>query len=238
MELSLRMKQVADMVEPCRMIADVGCDHGYVSIYLIDQGIAEGAIAMDIRPGPLSRARENVARKGLQNRIQCRLSDGLESLKDGEADTVIIAGMGGPLMIGIIDRGMKRGQKIKTLVLQPQSEIPEVRRYLHSVGYELVQEHMLYEDGKYYTVMKAIKQEPVSWKPVEYEYGKCLLKEQSEVLYQYLRKEYQQLLDLRSELQKQNTEKAQKRFQELSVQLEWNGEAQKYYEVTNDYELV
>lgn len=238
MELSLRMKQVADMVEPCRVIADVGCDHGYVSIYLIEQDIAESAIAMDIRPGPLARARENVARKGMQNQIQCRLSDGLEGLNIGEADTIIIAGMGGPLMIGILERGLAKGQRINTLVLQPQSEIPEVRRYLHSVGYELVQEHMLYEDGKYYTVMKAKQQRPVLWNPVEYEYGKYLLKERSEVLYQYLRKEHQQLMDLKAKLKKQNTEKAQKRFQELSVCLEWNREAQKYYEVTNNYELV
>lgn len=238
MELSLRMKQVADMVEPCHIVADVGCDHGYVSIYLVQQGIAENAIAMDVHPGPLSRARENVVRKRLQNRIQCRLSDGLEALKDGEADTVVIAGMGGPLMTGIIERGIKRGLKIKTFVLQPQSEIPGVRRYLHSVGYELVREHMLYEDGKYYTIMKAKEQKPEVWNPVEYEYGKYLLREQSTVLYQYLRKEYQQLTDLKVKLEEQNTEKAQKRFQELSVCLEWNGEAQKYYEVTNDYELV
>ncbi|MCM1495789.1 MAG: class I SAM-dependent methyltransferase [Bacteroides sp.] len=238
MELSVRMKQVAALVEPCRVVADVGCDHGYVSIYLVEQGIAERAIAMDIRSGPLSRAREHVAGKGLQNRIQCRLSDGLEGLKIGEADTVVAAGMGGPLMIRIIDQGIKQGQRIPTFVLQPQSEISEVRRYLHSVGYELVQEHMLYEDGKYYTVMKAKQQKPMVWKPVEYAYGKGLLRECSPVLYEYLRKEYRQLTALREKLQGQDTEKAQKRLRELDVCLEWNREAQRYYEVKKDDELV
>lgn len=238
MELSLRMKQVAGMVDPCQVVADIGCDHGYISIYLVEQGIAGHVIAMDVRTGPLSKAREHIMKKGLTDQIQCRLSDGMEGLEVGEADTVIAAGMGGPLIIRILERGIEKGQKIKTFVLQPQSEIPEVRRYLHRIGYEIVQEHMLYEDGKYYTVIKAGRQEPVRWEEVGYRYGKLLLEEQSPVLYQYLQKEYQQMADLMKELQRQNTEKAKKRFRELALCLEWNREAQEYYETTNNYELV
>lgn len=238
MELSFRMKQVADMVEPCHTAADIGCDHGYVSIYLIEQGIVERMIAMDVRSGPLSRARANVCQKQMQERIQCRLSDGLDGLEAGEADTIVIAGMGGPLMIGILERGTEKRLGTETLVLQPQSDIPEVRRYLHRIGYEPVQEEMLCEDGKYYTVIKAKRQEPRKWNAMEYQYGKCLLEKRSQVLYQYLKKEYQQLEKLMEELQQQKTDKTRERVRELSVRWTWNREAQECYEIENNHELA
>ena len=90
MELSKRLKTIADMVPPGARLADVGTDHGHLPIYLISQGMAAGAVAMDIREGPLSRAREAIARYGLSGRIETRRGDGLESLQSGEADTVVI----------------------------------------------------------------------------------------------------------------------------------------------------
>lgn len=160
--LSLRMQQVADFVIPCRTAADVGCDHGYVSIYLLQHGIAERVIAMDVRRGPLSRAEQNRDAAKLQESMECRLSDGLDRLNPGEADVIIIAGMGGPLMIDILERGRKKGALAKQLVLQPQSDIPAVRRYLHKTGYAIVREAFLKEEGKYYTVFQA-EIVPAAW---------------------------------------------------------------------------
>ena len=94
MQLSIRMQAVADMVTPGGRIADIGTDHGYVPIYLVEQNKTDHAIAMDVRKGPLARAGENIVRFGCSDRIETRLSDGLAMLKPGEADTVIIAGMG------------------------------------------------------------------------------------------------------------------------------------------------
>ena len=91
MQLSIRMQAVADMVTPGGKVADVGTDHGYVPIYLIEQNKAFHAIAMDVRKGPLARAGENIVRFGCSGRIETRLSDGLERLEPNEADTVIIA---------------------------------------------------------------------------------------------------------------------------------------------------
>ena len=114
--------------------ADVGCDHGYVSIYLIRQQIAEHVIAMDVREGPLARARQNVEREGLTAYIQTRLSDGLKELSGGEAETVICAGMGGRLIVRILSEGGIREKGIRQLVLQPQSEIAFVRHALYEHG--------------------------------------------------------------------------------------------------------
>lgn len=232
MELSLRMKQVADMVEPCHVAADIGCDHGYVSIYLIEQGLAEHVIAMDVRTGPLSRAEQNVKQKHLQTKIQCRLSDGLEKLAPGEADTIVIAGMGGPLMVRILEQGADKRLGNETLILQPQSDIPAVRQYLHRIGYAIEEEGMLQEDGKYYTIMKAKNGESCreKWSQAEYQYGKYLLEQKSAVLKQYLVQEEALLKELQEKLTRQQTPKTQERLEEIKEQLTWNQEAQKAYE--------
>ncbi len=248
MGLSLRMQRVADMVEPCERAADIGCDHGYVSIYLVEQGIADHVLAMDVRKGPLSRAEANIRQKQLQTRIECRLSDGLERLQPGEADTILLAGMGGPLMIDILTKGSNKRLGTETLIVQPQSDIPEVRRYLHRIGYEITAEDMLQEDGKYYTVMKAKPSASDTatdtdtdtdkpWSEAEEQYGKLLLEKQSPVLKQYLEREERQLTQLQEQLNHQATEKANQRLAELQELLKWNREAQGYYEIKKHHEL-
>ncbi|MBE5829637.1 MAG: SAM-dependent methyltransferase [Butyrivibrio sp.] len=133
--------------------ADVGCDHGYVSMYLVLAGISKSAIAMDLRKGPLSSAASNVAEFGIADKVQVRLSDGLLGLKAGEADSLVIAGMGGKLMLSILEKRDITALGIEAGVLQPQSDIPEFRGYMRGRGFEIVDEHMVFEDGKYYFPM-------------------------------------------------------------------------------------
>ena len=94
MELSKRMKNNACLVDQGSMAADIGCDHGYVSIFLVQERKCKKVIAMDIGKGPLSQAQKNIEAAGLQDKIQCRLSNGMEKLTPGEVDTVLVAGMG------------------------------------------------------------------------------------------------------------------------------------------------
>ena len=131
MQLSIRMQAVADMVTPGGRIADIGTDHGYVPIYLVEQNKADHAIAMDVRKGQMARAGENIVRFGCSDRIESGLSDGLAMLNPGEADTVIIAGMGGVLTIRILERGPKVLQSVSECILQPQSDLDKVRQFLH-----------------------------------------------------------------------------------------------------------
>lgn len=133
--------------------ADVGCDHGYISMYLVLRGISDRAIAMDLRQGPLSSAKGNVAEFGISDRVSLRLSDGLGELNKGEADSLVIAGMGGKLMISILEKKDIPSLGIRTGVLQPQSDLSEFRTYLRERGYEIVNEGMVFEDGKYYFPM-------------------------------------------------------------------------------------
>ena len=154
MQLSERLSSVASMVTSGNCLADVGTDHGYVPIYLYERNIIPRAIAMDVNKGPLERARLHIAEYGYQNNIETRLSDGLAALKAGEADSVTIAGMGGPLIIRILSAYPEVTASLKELILQPQSEISEVRAWLCEQNYEIVEEHMVFEDGKYYSMSK------------------------------------------------------------------------------------
>jgi tRNA (adenine22-N1)-methyltransferase len=193
-ELSKRMKVVADMVEPCQCVADIGCDHAFVSIYLAANHVASHVIASDVRPGPIEIARRNVGEWGLSDVIDIRLNDGLNGIKPGEADTIIIAGMGGMLMIDILSKNKEVASASRTLVLQPQSDIEKVRRYVISCGYIITDEDMIIDMGKYYNILKVEILETnfthidnsLEYNDIEYRYGRILLQKKNEVLKEYL----------------------------------------------------
>ena len=154
--LSARMEALAKLVTPGICLCDVGCDHGFVSIALVQRGICPKVFAMDVRPGPLERAREHIREHGLEEYIETRLSDGLSALRTGEAQGMLCAGMGGRLMMRILREGGEKLQAMEELILQPQSELREFRIFLRERGYVTVAENMVYEDGKYYPMMKAV----------------------------------------------------------------------------------
>lgn len=157
MRLSKRLETVASFVGEGSRIADVGTDHGYIPIVLTERRKAAGAIAMDIGFGPLQRAVEHIRERGLEERIETRLSDGVQGLAPGEADTVIIAGMGGELVIHILEGGAHLWDAVQHWILSPQSELGKVRRFLEIHGFLIAKEDMVEEDGKYYTVMDVVR---------------------------------------------------------------------------------
>lgn len=211
--LSNRLRAAAELVTKGNIVADVGCDHAYTSIYLCRKGIAPKVIAMDVKKGPLAGAKAHVEQAGLQEQIDIRLSDGLEKLAPGEADTVLLCGMGGLLMIKILSDYPAVTASVQELVLQPQSEQGEVRRFLHKQGYRITQEHMLKEDGKFYVMMRAVpSNEPETYhSDCDYLYGKLLLDEKNEVLAEFLEREYRLHSEVLTALSGQNTENAKKR---------------------------
>jgi tRNA (adenine22-N1)-methyltransferase len=154
--LSKRLEAIASLITPGHIVADVGTDHGYIPIYQIQQNRSPSAIAMDLREGPLQRAREHIQMCGLSDRIHTRLSDGTAALGVGEADTIVVAGMGGELVLHILTDGEEVCRSAKELILQPQSEIAAVRRYLREHAYRIAAEDMVFEDGKYYPMMRVI----------------------------------------------------------------------------------
>ena len=155
MKLSKRLQTIADFVKKGAVVADIGTDHAHIPIYLIKNNIISRAYACDINAGPLEKAKENINYYGVKN-IELRLSNGLEKLKTDEADTFIIAGMGGELIIDILDRGQGFFDKKNTFILSPHTKIEEVRNYLLRKGLKILKEDMCIDEGKFYTVMEAV----------------------------------------------------------------------------------
>ena len=220
MQLSQRLSSVASMVTAGNCLADVGTDHGYVPIYLYERNIIPRAIAMDVNKGPLERAALHIAESGMKEAIETRLSDGLTALKPGEADSVVIAGMGGPLIIRILSAHPEITESLKELILQPQSEISEVRIWLYEQGYEIVEEHMVFEDGKYYPMFKAVKNpEAEKLTDLEYKYGKISVLGEPEVLRAYLVREIANKQTILQKLSEETTEKSKGRAVEIKALL-------------------
>ena len=220
MQLSQRLSSVASMVTAGNCLADVGTDHGYVPIYLYERNIIPRAIAMDVNKGPLERAALHIAESGMKEAIETRLSDGLTALKPGEADSVVIAGMGGPLIIRILSAHPEVTESLKELILQPQSEISEVRIWLYEQGYEIVEEHMVFEDGKYYPMFKAVKNpEAKKLTDLEYKYGKISVLTEPEVLRAYLVREIANKQNILQKLSEETTEKSKGRAVEIKALL-------------------
>lgn len=156
MELSKRLNAVAAMVTSGNVVCDVGCDHGYVSIFLIKTKKCPRVYALDVREGPLERAREHIEAYACTDYIELKLSDGLSAMPAGAADTLVCAGMGGRLVMKILSDSIEKVRAMKELILQPQSEIGLVRRFIRQEGFVLAEEDMVEEDGKYYPVMRIV----------------------------------------------------------------------------------
>ncbi len=230
----MRLRAIAGMVTKGNRLADVGCDHGYLSIWLVSEKTVPSAIAMDVRPGPLSRARENITRYGLEDYIENRLSDGLAKLEPGEGDTLVIAGMGGPLMERILKDGAKVREGFQELILQPQSDLPHFRHFLSEIGWEIVREEMIKEDGKFYPMMKAVRNnagEKTVYTEEEAWFGPLfLLKKCHPVLKEYLLREEMIRKKISCRSFQAESVSAKTRLAEVKEEMELNHTALKRYE--------
>ncbi|MCJ7855721.1 class I SAM-dependent methyltransferase [Lachnospiraceae bacterium NSJ-143] len=188
MEISQRLKTVAGFVK-YKTIADIGTDHGYIPCYLALNEKITRAIACDINDGPLGKARENVKANGLDEIIETRLGPGLLPLHKSEAETVIIAGMGGILICDILFEGMDILGGVKQLIVQPQRDVYRVRKFLHKIGFMIEDEEMVYEAGKFYNIISAVRGSERYSDEISYIFGKRLMEKKSAVLYMYLNAE-------------------------------------------------
>ena len=229
MELSKRLQAVADLVSEGQIVADVGTDHGYIPIYLLESGKCESAIAMDINKGPLLRAKEHIAEHGLDAKIEVKLSDGVEALSVGACDCVVVAGMGGALAVKIMEEGQAVFKSLREFVLQPQSELAKVRQYLWENEYCVTAEDMVLEDGKFYPMMKVKNGASEDYTQIELRYGKCLLMQKHPVLKQFLEKEVQTKEAILNNLESESGEHIENRKKELLEELLFAKEALKVY---------
>lgn len=245
MELGIRLSAVAGMVSKGNCIADIGCDHGFVSIALIQTGVAKRMIACDINSGPLEHAKSNIENYELEDRIDVRPGDGLTPVEKGECDGAIIAGMGGPLGLKILFDGREKIKEYKQIIFQIQSKLPVTRFILSRWGFETADEIMVSEDGKFYPVMKLLPpkkkefyeseniddfdaflnlaEEQLRKEPSDYicscTYGFKLLEQRSPALAIFLGREEERLLGIVEKLEK-NPEENKGRLSEILEEID------------------
>ena len=152
LELRARLWALADWVEPgCRCLADIGTDHGYIPAALLLEGRVQRAVASDIAPAPLDRARATAERWGLTERMDLRLGNGLEVLAPGEADAVVIAGMGGDTLVDIL--AAAPWCRETALLLQPMSRAEVLRPWLAENGFAIRRERLVQDRGVLYPIL-------------------------------------------------------------------------------------
>lgn len=156
MKLTPRLKYISELVSDGKKIADIGTDHGYIPISLLLDKKISFAILSDINRGPLNNAKKEVTKNNVQNFVDLRLGSGMETLRDGEVDQVIIAGMGGILISEIIEKKIELSKNLDKLILQPMQAPEELRRYLSKNGFKIIDEHFVREDHRIYEIIEAV----------------------------------------------------------------------------------
>ena len=175
-KLSNRLQAVARQIPAGLRVADVGTDHGYLPVYLVVNDIAPKGIASDRGKRPLDSARQLISLLSLENQIDVRLGDGLSVLQPDEAEVICLAGMGGVAIKEIISAGLPLAQAVKRLVLQPQRNVPAVRRFLVANGFKIVAEDLAEDDGFYYEII-AVEPGLMELTEQEADFGPLLLRD-------------------------------------------------------------
>lgn len=229
MNLSKRLTAVASLITQGNSIADIGTDHGYIPIYMAQNGLTKMAFAMDVNEGPLERARDNISRYCVGDIVTTRLSDGLAGLNEGEADSIVIAGMGGLLTIRIIASHMSVAKSAKELILSPHSDVNLVRKFLADNNFCICDEQMVLEDEKFYFILKVTVGNMTIASEEEALFGKILLDRRDATLLLYLQKEESKRLQILDKMCKSGSQN-EARIAELKKELVIIREAISRYE--------
>ena len=222
MELSKRLKRIAEHVDKCESVADIGTDHGYIPIYLVKEGICKKAIASDINKGPIEKAKVNVAFEGVSDKVKWLLGPGLNPLKVGEVNGVILAGMGGNLTRDILLADMDKVKKYDFIILQPAQNPEVLREFLYKNDYEIIDEDLIKDEGRFYELFK-VKYNENSEKLVfedelEYEVSP-LLREKGHPLFKEFIEEKINRCETILSFIKEDTEAAKKRKSDLEEKI-------------------
>lgn len=200
MKLTNRLLKIASLVSKNKRVADIGTDHGYIPVYLLNENKIDFAILADINKGPLENARSEVRRNKLEDKVDLRLGSGIEVLKKDEVDEIIIAGMGGILISDLLEANKEVAHSVDKLILQPMQAQEELREYLLNNGYEILDECLEKEDFRIYEIIVAKytgKNTPVE-DNIYYEVGKKLIENNDKLLGEFIDnkiKKYNNIID-------------------------------------------
>ena len=207
--ISKRLELVASFVPQGAILLDVGSDHAYLPIELIERGQIESAVAGEVVEGPYQSAVKNVEAHGLKEKIQVRLANGLAAFEEADQVSVItIAGMGGRLITRILEEGLDKLANVERLILQPNNREDDLRIWLQNHGFEIVAENILEESGKFYEIL-VVEAGQMKLSASDVRFGSFLSKEVSPVFVQKWQKEAEKLEFALGQIPEKNLEERQ-----------------------------
>lgn len=218
MQLSNRLSALTKYVPQGSKVIDVGTDHAYVPIYLMKNNIATSCMATDINKGPLVKAQQNMDKYRISD-IRLKQTSGLQGITEEDGNVIMISGMGGYLIVDILKAAMQIAKAADRLILQPQQDIDQVRKFLHANGFKIVTEDFAKDDDKYYTVLVVEKGEEAYDKEYEYIYGKCLIEKKMPLFKEWLMKKQEKLEEIQSHLKERQGEQPAARMIELEKEI-------------------
>ena len=215
--ISKRLELVASFVPQGAILLDVGSDHAYLPIDLIERGQIESAIAGEVVEGPYQSAVKNVEAHGLKEKIQVRLANGLAAFEEADKVSVItIAGMGGRLIARILEEGLDKLANVERLILQPNNREDDLRIWLQDHGFEIVAESILEESGKFYEIL-VVEAGQMKLSSSDVRFGPFLSKEVSPVFVQKWQKEAEKLEFALRQIPEKNLEERQVLVDKIQV---------------------
>ena len=199
-KLSKRLLAIANLIDDNSKVADIGCDHGLVSIYLAMNKQNISIIASDINQNALDNAIKNINKYHLEDKIKVCLSNGLDNIND-EIDTIIISGMGGHTIVDILTNNQEKLHTVNNIIIQSNNDIEYVRRKIVKLGYYIKKEELILDKNIYYTIILFTKGKK-KYTNKEYYFGPILLKENSKIFIEKKNKEYTKLVNIKNNIPK------------------------------------
>ena len=219
MKLTDRLLKIASLVTEGKRVADIGTDHGYIPVYLLNKNIVPFAILADVNKGPLENAHKEVRHNNLLDKTDLRLGSGIEVLKKDEVDEVIIAGMGGILISELLEANKEVAHSVDKLILQPMQAQDELRKYLFSNGYEVLNEVLVKEDFRIYEILevKYTGKNTEVEDEVYFEVGKKLVENKDELLNEFIDKKIYKYNSIIEKLDGKTGESVEQKREESKV---------------------
>lgn len=215
MEISPRMMEIIKFVKKDAIVADIGTDHGYIPIYLVENNIAKKVIATDISSPSLNKTIDNIRGKIFEKKIETRLGSGLEVLKEGEVSTIIVAGMGGLLIGEILENSRDIVNSCENFIFQPMIASVELRKYLIENNFEIIDESLAREGDKFYEIINCKRGCMKLEKNMELGIGSKLIEKKHPLLSDFIKWKLNSLNNIINQLENRNSPKGEDKYREL-----------------------
>ena len=214
-----RLEEIINLVEDNSIVADIGTDHGIVPYELIKSNKAKKVIASDISEKSLDKLREKLDYLDEPEKIILNVSDGLDNLNEYQVDTIIISGMGGNLIVDILNKNIDVAKSANCLILGANNSLSVLRKFLHDNSFEIIEEVDLFENDKYYQIIKIKVGKQLFSNDYEYEFGKFLIDNKSENLKQYIKQQIENKKTILSNISEKDSDNVKNAIDNINIEI-------------------